>query len=256
MIPAFIDRASLPHRPGVYLYKNKQGEVIYVGKAVDLYSRVASYFNQSHQDNKTAALVKSIGSCQTIEVSSEIEALILEANLIKKYKPLFNIKLTDDKDYLYIKITKQPFPQILTARRNDLADASDYFGPFPSAKTVKTTLKKLRRVFPWCSNPPNGKNTAHRACFYYHLGQCPGACVGLIEQNDYRRIIHRFAKFMDGNFQQLQEELQNQMNELAQHQQYEQASQVKKILEGLNYLTQSSSIEGYLEEPNYLQNQN
>ena len=112
-----IDRSSIPHRPGVYIYKDRAGKVIYVGKAIDLYHRVASYFSRTSSSPKTAALVKDIASCETIEVLSELEALILEANLIKKYLPRYNIRLTDDKDYLYIKITKEEFPRIITARK-------------------------------------------------------------------------------------------------------------------------------------------
>ena len=158
MIPSFIDKNLIPHKPGVYLYKDETGKILYVGKAVDLYSRVSSYFS-GPQYPKTAELVKRIRGLETIIVESEIEALVLEANLIKKYLPLFNVKLTDDKDYLYIKVTDEPFPQILTARKKQLEDSLSYFGPFPSASTVKTTLKRLRRVFPWCSAPPRAVNS-------------------------------------------------------------------------------------------------
>ena len=157
MIPAFIDKAKIPHQPGVYIYKNSSGKVIYVGKAIDLYHRVASYFNSTNKDTKTANLVASIRSIETIIVESELEALILEANLIKKYLPEFNISLKDDKDYLYIKITKEDFPRVITARVHELKGSLKYFGPFPSSRNVRTTLKALRKVFPWCSNPLKSK---------------------------------------------------------------------------------------------------
>src|SRR3989338_7928463 len=223
MIPDFLDRALIPHSPGVYIYKNSSGKIIYVGKAIDLYHRVSSYVSGYEEDSrranvnhigsldtKTALLVKQIASVETIIVESELEALILEANLIKKYLPKFNIRLTDNKDYLYIKITKEEFPKILTARKQDLKGSLKYFGPFPSSTTVKNTLKSLRRVFPWCSIPSNKYMKSrivnsetipyrnNRACFYYHLGQCPGACVGEISREDYKKIIARFSKFMDG----------------------------------------------------------
>src|SRR3989344_1537286 len=158
MIPSFIDRDLLPHKPGVYIYKNSKKRVIYVGKAIDLYHRVSSYFNQhSHIESrnvKTAALVREIASIETIIVESELEALILEANLIKRYLPEFNVRLVDDKDYLYIKVTNENFPRVSIARKHDLGNSLKYFGPFPSSKTVKETLKSLRRIFHWCRNPP------------------------------------------------------------------------------------------------------
>ena len=203
MFPQFINKSSLPHKSGVYLFKDKTGKVIYVGKAIDLYHRVASYFshfNPGGLNVKKAALVEQIRIVETIVVESELEALILEANLIKKYLPPFNIRLTDDKDYLYIGITKEDFPKLVTLRKKDLASVKKYFGPFPSARTLRDTLKMLRRVFPWCSTPPRrSKNdviatldlTRFRSCFYHHLGLCPGACVGLITKQDYNKIISK-----------------------------------------------------------------
>src|SRR3990167_5202849 len=167
MVPSFLDKSLIPHSPGVYIYKNSSGKIIYVGKAIDLYHRVSSYFSGYEEDSrranvnhigsldtKTALLVKQIASVETIIVESELEALILEANLIKKYLPEFNVRLTDDKDYLYIKFTKEDFPKVLTARKHELKDSLRYFGPFPSSRTVRETLKSLRKEFPWCSAPP------------------------------------------------------------------------------------------------------
>src|SRR3990167_10201702 len=158
MFPAGIDRKQIPHKSGVYIYKDITGKIIYVGKAIDLYHRVASYFTKSHiggATSKTAALVEKIVSVETIIVESELEALILEANLIKKYLPLFNVRLTDDKDYLYIGITKEDFPKVVFIRKQDLKSLKKFFGPFPSGRTVSETLKMLRRVFPWCSGERN-----------------------------------------------------------------------------------------------------
>jgi excinuclease ABC subunit C len=252
MIPKFIDKNLIPHKPGVYLYKDEQDKIIYVGKAVDLYSRVSSYFS-GPQYPRTAELVKRIRGLETIIVESEIEALVLEANLIKKHLPLFNVKLTDDKDYLYIKVTKEPFPQILTSRKKQLEESLSYFGPFPSASTVKSTLKRLRRVFPWCSNP---ENKTKRPCFYYHLGLCPGACCGMISQEDYMKIIKRFIKFMDGKSDELVNELENEMEELSKKLDFEGAQRVKKILQGISYLLSPNQTQAYLENPNFLQDQN
>ena len=262
MLLTFIDHTLIPHKPGVYLYKNKAGKIIYVGKAIDLYHRVASYFSKSFHDPKTNALVEQIASVETIIVESELEALILEANLIKKYLPQYNVRLTDDKDYLYIKITKEEFPKILTARKQDLAGSLKYFGPFPSSTTVKNTLKSLRRVFPWCSNAHTGSGNIKphrewkfRACFYYHLGQCPGACVGTISKEDYRKIVNRFSKFMEGKSSLLIDELIIEMNSASMKQNFEEATRFKRTIEGIGYLTQSNRAHIYLENPNFLENQ-
>lgn len=247
-----LDKSVIPHKPGVYIYKNSAGKVIYVGKAIDLYHRVASYFSSSHMENgRTNQLVSEIADVETIIVSSEIEALILEANLIKKYLPVYNIKLTDDKDYLYIKITKEEFPKIITARKKDLADARVYFGPFPSGSTLKSTLKKLRRIFPWCSGATrNGK-----ACFYFHLGLCPGSCIGKINKQDYHKIIKHFIKFMEGKKEEVIFDLQKEMDSLSKNLEFERAQQVKKTLEGLQYLTQANNISVYLENHNFMEDQ-
>ncbi len=246
-----LDKSLIPHKPGVYIYKNSTRDVIYVGKAIDLYHRVASYFLKNQHDIKTEKLVSEINSLETIIVSSDLEALILEANLIKKYLPQFNIKLTDDKDYLYIKVTKEDFPKIITARKNEVLDARVYFGPFPSSNTVRSTLKKLRKIFPWC----NGISKNHRACFYYHLGLCPGSCIAKISKGDYNKNIRRFSKFMEGKTDEVINDLQKEMNIYAKNLEFEKAQSMKKTLEGLEYLTQARNIQVYLENPNFMEDQ-
>lgn len=254
MLPSFVDPGTIPHKSGIYIYKDKTGKIIYVGKAVDLYSRVSSYFSNSWKDVKTAHLVADIASAETIIVESEIEALILEANLIKKYKPHYNIRLTDDKDYLYIVVTDEEFPKVVTARKKDLIKVKRWFGPYPSATVVKTALKKLRRVFPWCSSRTQNKKI--RACFYYHLGLCPGACVRLITQKDYMKIINRFSKFLEGKKQELLEELTNEMEQYSKDLKFEDASRIKKTIEGINYITAPTKIANYLANPNFLEDLN
>ncbi len=257
MLPSFVAQSQIPHKPGIYIYKDKNGKVIYVGKAVDLFSRVSSYFSKSWHDVKTTKLVENISDIETVIVESEIEALILEANLIKKFMPLYNIKLTDDKDYLYIVILDEEFPKVITARKKDLVKVKKWFGPYPSATIVKQTLKKLRRVFPWCSNPLGSRtNKSKRPCFYYHINQCPGACVGTISKEDYNKIIKRFSKFLDGKKSELLEELGKEMEQLSKEQEYEEASGIKKIIEGINYITAPTKITNYLVNPNFLEDLN
>lgn len=253
MLPAFIDRNSIPHKPGVYKFKDYRNRIIYVGKALDLSNRVKSYFSSKTHEPKTAALVSNVKSLETIVVESELEALILEANLIKKYLPEYNIRLTDDKDYLYIKVTKEPFPKIITARKKELSDSLKFFGPFPSSRTVHDTLKSLRRVFPWCQI--GGSSKTGRPCFYFHLGLCPGPCARVINQKDYRKIINHFSAFMEGKKAQLSGELTKEMEEASKDKRFEDALRLKKMLSGLNYLTQPNQVQSYLENPNFLEDQ-
>ena len=242
----------IKRKPGVYQFLDSIGNVLYVGKAIDLRHRVASYFNKE-VSGKTAILVSKIASTETIIVESELEALILEANLIKKHHPPFNVRLMDDKDYLYIGIAKQDYPRVTTIRKKDLKQTKKFFGPFPSARTVRDTLKLLRRVFPWCSNPPGRTNTKLRACFYYHIGLCPGACVGLVNKEDYNKIINRFRKFLEGKKQELVGEVTYEMSKYSEEQKFEQAAKLKKMLDGINYLTQTNRVQAYLENPNFLE---
>ncbi len=252
MIPNFLDKSKLPHKPGVYIFKDDSRHILYVGKAIDLYHRVASYFSKD-LPLKTSVMVSKIVMVETIIVESELEALILEANLIKVHLPPFNVRLTDDKDYLYIKVTKENFPRVITARKTDLKDVLKYFGPFPSGTTVKATLKNLRRFFPWCQYGDSSKGV--RACFYYHLGLCPGSCVGKIDQNEYRKNINRLMTLLDGKKEKLLEELKKEMAKYAKEQQFEMAEKTKKIILGIEYLTQSNRIQSYLENPNFLEDE-
>ncbi len=267
MIPKFLDRSKIPHKAGVYIFKDSNNSILYVGKAIDLYHRVASYFS-GDQTLRTKVLVEQINNLETIIVESELEALILEANLIKKYLPPFNVRLMDDKDYLYIGVTSEVFPKVITARRADLQKLKKYWGPFPSARTVRDTLKLLRRVFPWCSNPSKKnmhyrivnripvRDRQNRACFYYHLGLCPGACMEVISKEDYNKIIRNFSKFLDGKKKELVEDLTEQMLKASSEQKFEQAGIIKKELEGIAYMTQANRVDLYLENPNFLEDEN
>lgn len=248
MIPDFLDKTKIPHKPGVYIYKDTSGSILYVGKAIDLFHRVSSYFS-GEQFTKTAIMVEKIASLDTIIVESELEALILEANLIKKYLPPFNVSLKDDKGYLYIALTKEEFPRVITARKMALKTMKKYWGPYPSSGTVQGTLKLLRRVFSWCSGGHR------RACFYYHLGLCPGACVGAITKQDYDKIINRFSRFLDGKKDELVEELSKEMKRASQSQKYEEAGVIKKMLSGITYITQTNRVSLYLQNPNFLQDE-
>lgn len=259
MIHQFINKQKIPSLPGVYLYKNKNGVIIYCGKAINLAKRVGSYFNRS-VNGKTSSLVAEIADIETIVVESELEALILEANLIKNYKPKFNIRLIDDKEYLYIKISKDAYPKILTARKSQISGSKEYFGPFPSSTIVKETLKRLRKVFRWCNSPPEvvklkmGQKvvTAKKACFYYHLNLCSGACMGAVSGAEYRKQIGSFIKFMSGSGGSLVADMEKKMKLAARVQRFEEANDYKRMIEGIGYLRASTSVANYLSNYNFI----
>ncbi len=176
---------TLPRKPGVYLMRERHGEVIYVGKAVDLRDRVRSYFHASTQQNaKVHTLVSEIAELEFIVTDSELEALILEANLIKKHRPRYNVRFKDDKRYPYIKITlADPFPRVLITRRME-HDGSRYFGPFTSSSAVHQTLDLLRKSFPYltCSREISGQD--ERPCLYHEIKRCLGPCIGAVTQDE------------------------------------------------------------------------
>lgn len=241
----------LPRKSGVYIFKDKTGNVLYVGKAIDLYNRVKSYYRS--RDTKTQILAGKIDKIETIVVESELEALILEANFIKKYLPPFNVRLTDDKDYLYIAITKEDFPKVITSRKKDLP--KKFWGPYPSAKTVRNTLKALRKVFPWCSASQGQALQTKRPCFYYHLGLCSGACVGIVSKKEYQKMLQAFSKFLDGKKNELVLQLTKEMMRSSKNQKFEEANKIKKTIIGIEYLTQANRTSLYLENPNFLESE-
>src|SRR3989338_4145658 len=245
-----VNLKDLPTTAGVYFFHDRGGKIIYIGKAVNLKNRVSSYFQKPSQLlPKTQSLVSQISSLDFIQVQSEIEALILEANLIKKHHPYFNVRLRDDKDYLFIKVTNEQFPTIKVTRKKDLEDAKIYFGPFPDGTSVRKGLKNLRRIFPYSSCKPNSK----RACFYYHLGLCPGVCIGKISAAEYRKIINRFIDFMKGQKEKVKIALCKEMTRYSKLQNYEKALQLKNQMTLIDYITQPvGKVEEYIENPNLL----
>lgn len=245
-----INLVKLPHHPGVYLFKNDRGKVIYVGKAIDLRNRVGSYFQQSSRLlPRTKLMVAKIADLETIRVESELEALILEANLIKKFRPYYNVRLKDDKDYLYIKFTKEDFPTVQLARVREVKGAKKYFGPFPDARAARTTYKLLRKLFPFRTCKPN----QGKPCFYYHLGMCLGVCIGAVDRPTYAKMIRQMISFLEGKKELVLRELTQEMNEAASKLEFEQAQLLKRQIESINYVTQQSRlIDHYISNPNLI----
>lgn len=244
---------SLPTSAGVYLFKNQQGEIIYVGKALNIRTRVKSHFDQKSGDHfRKPQMLSEAEKIDCINVGSEIEALLLEANLIKEHQPKYNTRLKDDKSYLYIKITRrEPFPKVLTAHREKLPGVV-YFGPFPSAKTVRSTLKSLRRLFPYCNC--NFKICQKRkSCLWNEIGLDAGPCLGLISKEEYQEIIRRLTLLLGGQKDKLLRELKQGMEKAAKNEEFEKAQAFKKQIEGVEYLTRLvTSPQTYLEDPEYL----
>jgi len=216
---------TLPTKPGVYIMKDAAGKIIYVGKAINLRNRVRSYFHtpQAHPP-KVQRLVAEIVDLEYIVAGSELEALILECNLIKKHRPRYNVRLKDDKRYPYIKISMQEDYPRLTVTRRMLPDGGRYFGPFTNVKAVRTTLELVRKVFPYilCKREITGKD--RRACLYYHIGRCPGPCIGAISREQYRELMEQIALFLEGRQGQILESLKRRMAAAAEALDFEQAA--------------------------------
>ena len=229
--------AVLPHKPGVYLMHDVTGRVIYVGKAKDLHSRVHSYFRASGRHSaKVLALTGRVEDIETIMTDSEIEALILECNLIKKYRPRYNIMLRDDKTYPYLKITLQDeFPRMYMTRRV-AKDGARYYGPYPDVGALRATMKLLRSLFPIrnCRNM-----NQERACLQYHIKRCPAPCVGLVSREEYGERVRAICLVLDGKTQELRRNLKQLMQEAAAEYAFEQAARYRDQLQAVERLEES-----------------
>ena len=227
---------SLPQKAGVYVYSDKEENILYVGKAVNLKSRVSSYFVKSAQlGPKTRVMVSQIDKIAITIVESELEALLLEAFYIKKYQPKYNIRLTDNKSYLRIRITiKDNYPKVLLARREEDLQ-SIYFGPFPSASAVKLVLKTIRRVFPFQSV----YNHPKRVCLFHHLGLCP--CPPVFDSPDlkkiYKKNINGIIRILEGESKKIMTELEKERDVLSKKEKFEEAMVLQKKINALSLIT-------------------
>ncbi|WP_299105903.1 excinuclease ABC subunit UvrC [uncultured Winogradskyella sp.] len=242
-----IQIKTLPHHPGVYQYFDVDERLIYVGKAKDIKKRVSSYFNKHHDYGKTRVLVKNIASVKHIVVETENDALLLENNLIKKYKPKYNVLLKDDKSYPWICIKKERFPRVFPTRRV-IKDGSEYFGPYTSMKTVKTLLGLIKGLYQLrtCnydlseSKIESGK---YKVCLEYHLGNCLGACEGYETEEEYQANIIAIREILKGNFKDSLQQFKIQMRQHAEAMQFEDAQKIKEKLEVLeNYQAKSTIV--------------
>lgn len=227
--------ANLPQKPGIYQYKNKNGNIIYVGKAIKLRNRVRSYFNKQKQhDAKTKALVKKIDDVEIIVTDSEAEALILEDTLIKKHKPRYNVNLKDDKSYPFIKVTNEPYPRIYQTR-NVVKDGSKYYGPFTKVGDMRRVLELLHKIFKFrtCKlviNEETIREKKHKVCLEYHIKKCDGPCEGLIDKEEYNQNVAFAKSILNGKTRDLERFLQQRMEELSEEMNFEEAANVRDQL--------------------------
>jgi excinuclease ABC subunit C len=234
---------NLPTKPGVYLYKNEAGKVIYIGKAVNLRARVRSYFHQSAQHApKTRRLVQEIADIEFIIAGSELEALLLENTLIKKHQPRYNVRLKDDKRYPYIKVNWQDaFPRVTTTRRV-LEDGARYFGPYTAAGAAYQTLDLARKIFPYLTCTRNITGHDERACLYYHIGRCAAPCIGAVNQEEYRAIIDGLCDFLSGQTEPVVAGLQRQMQEAAEALDFEKAGLIRDQLRAIESVVEKQKV--------------
>ncbi len=237
---------SLPALPGIYQFKDKSGKVIYVGKAKNLRNRVRSYFHSSVTSPKTLALVKKITDLQLIVTDSELEALVLENNLIKELKPRYNILLKDDKTYPYIRVTNEPYPQIF-ATRDVIRDGSKYFGPFTEVKSMKSSLRMINQTFRIRSCKYNIDSDSIAAgkikvCLDYHIKKCDGPCEGLISEADYRKMVEHVIKMLSGKTETLIKELTEEMMIASEALDFEKAAELRDKIEKLRVYSSKQKI--------------
>jgi len=238
---------TLPDNPGVYQYYDKDGKILYVGKAKNLKKRVSSYFNKVHDNAKTNVLVRKIVEIKHIVVSSEQDALLLENNLIKKLQPRYNVLLRDDKTYPWICIKKEPFPRIFPTRRM-IKDGSEYFGPYTNFKTVNTILDLIKGLYPLrtCNfdlSPANIDKGKFKVCLEFHIGNCKGGCEGFESVENYQIQVNAIREILKGNFKESLRDFKSKMQEFAANMQFEEAQQIKEKIEVLqNYQSHSTVL--------------
>ena len=227
----------LPDNPGCYLYKDNIGEIIYVGKAKNLKNRVKSYFTGTH-NKKTQTLVSKIEDLEYIIVNSEKEALLLENNLIKKYRPYFNIRLKDDKSYPYLMITKEEHPRLLMTRKYKKNNKNIYFGPYVDIKSATEVKKILDKIYPLRKCNPVEK----RPCMYYQIGECIGPCAKKITVDDYKSQISKIKSFLTGNTKEILADLQSKMQEHIKNLEFEAAGQVHNYIKSIEVSVQNQVV--------------
>lgn len=237
---------NLPSHPGVYMFMNDNGKIIYVGKAKNLKHRVRSYFQKNITSPKTLALVGKVNDFQLIITESEIEALVLENNLIKEHQPRYNINLKDDKSFPYIRVTNEPFPQIFPTR-NIVRDGSRYFGPYTDVKSMKSSLRMINKLFKirsckYMIDDDAIRTGKYKVCLDYHIKKCDGPCEGLISQGNYNKMVERVIKLLRGKTDDLLSDLKTEMMEASAELKFEKAAELRDRIEHLQVYTDKQRV--------------
>ena len=242
-----IQLKTLPESPGVYQYFDKNGRILYVGKAKNLKKRVTSYFTKNNDSHRIRVMVKKIHEIKHIVVNSETDALLLENNLIKKYQPRFNVMLKDDKTYPWICIKNERFPRVFPTRKL-VKDGSEYYGPYTSFKTVNTLLELIKGVYQLrtCNydlSEEKIRNNKYKVCLEYHLGNCLGPCEAYESEADYHKKTEAIRQILKGNFKESLQQFRQQMKELAENMEFEEAQKIKLKIDVLeNYQARSTVV--------------
>ncbi|MEW6375178.1 MAG: excinuclease ABC subunit UvrC, partial [Thermodesulfobacteriota bacterium] len=233
----------LPIDPGVYLFKDKKGTILYIGKAGNIKHRVSSYFQRlTGKDLKTLTMVEKVADIDTIVTDTEKEAFILENNLIKGHRPRYNVKLRDDKNYPCLRLsTEEDFPTLSIVRRIR-KDRNLYFGPYPSATSFKETLKLIRRLFPIRTCLDTKFSNRLRPCINYEMGRCPGPCCGKIPPNQYWEMVHQVRMFLEGKNRELVERLKKKMEEESEQLRFEAAAKIRDQIEHIDKVIERQKI--------------
>ena len=242
---------KLPGKPGVYIMHGEQDEIIYVGKAISLKNRVRQYFQSSRNKGaKIEQMVTHISRFEYIITDSEMEALVLECNLIKEHRPKYNTMLKDDKTYPFIKVTAyELYPRVLFSRTMK-KDKSRYFGPYTSAGAVKDVIELVRKLYKVrsCNRSIQRGGTGDRPCLYYHMGQCTAPCRGNVEPEKYRKNIERVLKFLSGDYQDALQELAQKMQQASEELRFEDAAGCRDLMKSVQMLGEHQKITLYGEE--------
>ena len=256
--------SSLPEEPGIYQYFDKSNQIIYVGKAKNIKKRVSSYFNKNQENNKTRLLVKSIVHIKFIVVKSELDALLLENNLIKTYQPKYNIQLKDDKTFPWIVVTNEPFPRVFSTRQKELVNGT-FYGPYPNVKTMNALLGLIREMYPLrtCNLDLSALKLAERkykTCLEFHIGKCRAPCVQLQTEDDYNSLIEEIELLLNGKTYSLIQALRKKMLEFSQAFKFEEAHKLKLTIEQIEkYRSKSPIVSSKLNDLDvfcYLENEN
>ena len=231
----------IPDRPGVYIFRNRSGRVIYVGKAVSLPNRLRSYFQSRGLSERIRKMTEEAARLEYIVTDTEAEALVLECNLIKEYRPKYNIQLKDDKSYPYIRVTAEELPRVMMTR-NLVRDGSSYFGPYPNVGAVKETLELLRKLFPFRTCSERKLAPRSRTCLNGQIKQCLGPCVGNVSPEKYQEMIEQLVLFLEGKTHEVEKRLRHQMKEAAEKLDFEEAARLRNQLDAINKLGEHQRV--------------